>query len=112
MSNSRSLHIESNGSRELYLRDGLPAGETVLTKDGFIHRFIGGLLDGDYYLKDGSRAALPAVEGPGHLEFWREGKLHLDNKLPAVYSNGFRHKEWWENGKLIKEEESVEAEKT
>lgn len=107
-SKSRSLHIESNGAEELtVLSDGRPVEGTVLTKDGYIHRFIGGLLDGDLYFRDGRRVALPAVEGPGRLEFWRSGKLHRDNKLPAIYSDGLRHKEWWENGQFIKEMESA-----
>jgi hypothetical protein len=45
------------------------------------------------------------VEGPGHLEYWREGKLHRDNGLPAVCSRGFHHREWWTEGNCVRRED-------
>jgi hypothetical protein len=100
---SHSRYIESNGGEEL-CRDEKrnPLNGEIFTQDGFIHRFFGGLLDGDTKTGAGTVSALPAVEGPGHLEWWRSGRLHRDNGLPAVVSDNFQHQEWWEQGKYIK----------
>ena len=44
----------------------------------------------------------PAVDTDGHIEYWRKGKLHRDDGLEAVYTDGFTTKEYWENGIRIK----------
>ena len=44
----------------------------------------------------------PAVEKEGHIEFWRQNKLHRQDGEPAVISEGFAVKEWWENGIRIR----------
>lgn len=39
--------------------------------------------------------------GNGHVSWYKDGKLHRDNDLPAiVYDNG--DKAWWSNGVLVK----------
>ncbi len=61
--------------------------------------FRNGLLDGDLFDSNGKFIMQkPAVEGNGHQEYWREGKLHRDNGEPAVLAEGFSVKEWWVNG--------------
>jgi hypothetical protein len=101
---SLSIHAESNGKGE-ECRDG--AGKllegAVITSDGFIHRFRGGLLDGGT-VKGGEKIVQPAVEGPGHLEYWEGGKLHREAGLPAVISDGLRKREWWVNGELVRKD--------
>lgn len=68
-------------------------GETTLLL------FKDGLLDGDLFDDDGNLIMQkPAVEGNGHQEYWRKGKLHRDNGEPAVLAEGFTVKEWWVNG--------------
>lgn len=67
-----------------------------------ILRFRNGFLDGDEYDKNGKCIRTrPAVETVGHIEYWRQGKLHRDNKEPAVISKGFSSFEYWENGSKI-----------
>lgn len=81
--------------------NGNPAEGTRITiKDDkeVIMRFRHGLLDGDSFTKDGKLIVQPAVETEGHIEYWREGKLHRDGGLEAVYTDGFTIKEYWENG--------------
>lgn len=81
--------------------NGNPAEGTRITiKDGkeVIMRFRNGLLDGDSYTRDGKLIVQPAVETEGHIEYWREGKLHRDDGLEAVSTDGFTIKEYWENG--------------
>ena len=78
-----------------------------------ILRFRDGKLDGDIYSKDGKFVmAKPAVEGPGHMEYWRDGKLHRDNDEPAVISNGFCDREWWKDGVFIRDEKSASQEQS
>jgi hypothetical protein len=105
---SQSYHIESNQANDI-CRDagGNPLEGIRVTEDGIIRRFHNGLLDGDSYTPEGKRITQPAVEGPGHLEYWREGRLHRDGDLPAVSTNGFTHKEWWEHGEHIRCEEGA-----
>jgi hypothetical protein len=105
---SRSYHIESNKAGDV-CRDsgGAPFEGIRITEDGVIRRFHKGLLDGDSLTPEGKRITQPAVEGPGHIEYWREGCLHRDGGLPAVSSQGFAHREWWEHGELVRREESV-----
>jgi hypothetical protein len=102
---SRSKFIESNGLTEKILDSGgAPLrGEAVTAEGGeaVILRFAEGLLNGDTETGAGV-AALPAVEAPGHIEFWRGGRLHRDNGLPAVQSDGYTVCEWWENGKRVR----------
>jgi hypothetical protein len=100
---SKSYHLESNGQGDICAdTSGNPLEGTVVTEDGIIRRFHRGLLDGDSYTPEGKRITQPAVEGPGHLEYWREGRIHRDNGLPAVSADGFTRKEWWVDGVLIK----------
>lgn len=75
---------------------------TVKNDKEIILRFRHGLLDGDSFSKDGKLIVQPAVETEGHIEYWREGKLHRDDGLEAVYTDGFTVKEYWENGIRIK----------
>lgn len=87
---------------------GNPANGTRLFIDEkhdneeIIMRFNNGYLDGDSYTKEGELIVQPAVECEGHLEYWRKGQLHRDNKLPAVSTNGFSENEYWEHGERIK----------
>jgi hypothetical protein len=104
---SASCHIESNGTHDIATdADGKPLEGTIVLEDGIIRRFRGGLLDGDSYTQEGKLLTQPAIEGPGHLEYWREGCLHRDDGLPALSSKGFTRKEWWTAGKFIKKETS------
>jgi hypothetical protein len=100
---SRSLHIESNNRNEVCkdVKGKLLEG-TLIDTEGIIHRFRHGLLDGDVEGKDGNILIFPAVEGNGHLEYWRKGALHRDGGLPAVISEGLREKEWWNEGLRIR----------
>ena len=75
---------------------------TVKNDKEIILRFRHGLLDGDSFTKDGKLIVQPAVETEGHIEYWREGKLHRDDGLETVYTDGFTTKEYWENGIRIK----------
>lgn len=73
------------------------------TGEHIILRFIHGFLNGDSFDENGNFLMQnPAVEGGGHLEYWRNNKLHRDDDEPAVITNGFRDKEWWENGERKK----------
>ena len=61
--------------------------------------FRNGYLDGDLFDNSGKFIMQkPAVEGNGHQEYWRQGKLHRDNGEPAVLAEGFTVKEWWIDG--------------
>jgi hypothetical protein len=107
MASSKSYHFESNGRGDICAdTGGNPLEGTVVTEDGIIRRFHRGLLDGDSYTPEGKRITQPAVEGPGHLEYWREGRIHRDAGLPAVCADGFAHREWWVDGVLVKREPS------
>jgi hypothetical protein len=81
---SQSYHAESNKADDV-CRDsrGVPLEGIRVTEDGVIRRFRRGLMDGDSYTPEGKRITQPAVEGPGHLEYWREGCLHRDGGLPS-----------------------------
>jgi hypothetical protein len=104
---SDSYHPESNGAFDVCRdKNGVPLEGTVITEDGIIRRFHNGLLDGDSCTPEGKRITQPAVEGPGHLEYWREGRLHRDQGLPAVSSRGFHHREWWVAGDCIRQEDT------
>ncbi len=61
--------------------------------DDCILRFKNGLLDG------GDK---PAVECPetGHAEYWKNGRLHRDDGLPAVITNSGDREEYWLDGTL------------
>jgi hypothetical protein len=100
---SQSYHTESNKANDV-CRDagGKPLEGIRATEDGVIRRFHNGLLDGDSYTPEGKRITQPAVEGPGHIEYWREGCLHRDGGLPAVSANGFTRREWWVEGEHIR----------
>lgn len=104
---SDTYHLESNATDDI-CRDesGRLLEGTVITEDGIIRRFHNGLLDGDSYTPEGKLIVQPAVEGPGHLEYWRNGRLNRDHGLPAVSSRGFHHNEWWVAGHYIRHEDS------
>jgi hypothetical protein len=98
-----SIHIESNGKKDKCRdKSGKPLEGSVITADNFVHRFRDGLLDGTITTDEGLTIVQPAVEGPGHLEYWKEGKIHRDDGLPAVISEGLKRREWWVNGELEK----------
>jgi hypothetical protein len=98
---SLSKFVESNGSNEMVLDSGgKPKQGEVVTEEGVILRFVDGLLDGNVIVGY-SGYSLPAVEAPGHLEWWRRGVLHREGGLPAVISGNFQELEWWENGKKL-----------
>lgn len=100
-----SIHSESNRKQEICLdKAGNPLEGSVITEDGYIHRFKDGLLDGTRTTAGGITIVQPAVEGPGHLEYWKAGALHRDDGLPAVISEGLKRREWWVNGELIRRE--------
>jgi hypothetical protein len=104
---SASRFAESNGCEEQCLDgNGGALQGTVVACDGAgglsILRFFNGFLDGDRGGAGGAVIALPAVESPGHLEWWRAGRLHRDNGLPAVIAENFTLREWWENGKRVR----------
>jgi hypothetical protein len=104
---SDSYHLESNRINDVCVdKNSKPLEGTVITEDGIIRRFHNGLLDGDSYTPEGKRITQPAVEGPGHIEYWREGQLHRDHGLPAISSRGFHRREWWVEGKSIRQEGS------
>jgi hypothetical protein len=98
---TRSRFIESNGGGVRCLdRDGRPRQGEVITGEGVILRFIDGFLDGDQATGRGL-VSLPAVEAPGHLEWWRRGRLHRDGGLPAVIADNFSVYEWWDQGSKV-----------
>lgn len=104
---SLSIFINSNNNGKLnYDKENVLTEGTRIFSDGItILRFHNGLLDGDVYDNSGKLTnTKPAVEGPGHIEYWRCGMLHRDNNLPAVSSKGFTVKEYWNNGEYIKTE--------
>lgn len=95
--NKSEEKLKNSSGREL---EGIRVSES---DKNTILRFRNGYLDGDILNDNGSIiVSKPAVDAPGHQEYWREGMLHRDNGLPAVISEGFSHKEWWENGERIK----------
>ena len=106
-SKSKFIHINNTDIKQLD-DDGKPLNGIRIYADDFdngmktILRFRNGFLDGDLFNNSGELVLQkPAVESEGHQEYWRENKLHRDNGEPAVYSNGFKDKEWWEYGEKI-----------
>src|SRR5574344_794783 len=101
---SESFFLSSNNGLpfvDASLSDGCE-GTKIIEKDGkkLILRFKDGRLDGESGKdSDGMEYYRPAVEGPGHIEYWCKGFLHRQNG-PAVITNGFAHQEWWLNGKI------------
>ncbi|MBQ8680203.1 MAG: hypothetical protein IJ530_10635 [Treponema sp.] len=89
--------------------NGLPAEGLRVGKDKYgnevLLRFRHGFLDGDSFARNGTPLTQPAVErlSDGHLEYWRQGKLHRDNGEAAVIAVGFTTKEYWVNGARITE---------
>jgi len=106
---SKSIFIQLNNTDKQQIgENGLPINGAVFYANDYdsgkktILRFIDGFLDGDIFDENGNFIMQkPAVEGNGHLEYWRKNKLHRDNNEPAVCTNGFTEKEWWENGVRI-----------
>lgn len=95
------FYVDSETVIRSYDENGNPAEGTrmIIQNDKeVIVRFRNGLLDGDSFTKDGRLIVQPAVETEGHIEYWREGRLHRDDGLPAIYSDDFSIKEYWENG--------------
>lgn len=109
MKNSVSLFIEYNNTNKIsHNENGKPLEGMFVHADSYdegkrvILRFRNGMLDGDVFDKDGNLIMQkPAVEAEGHQEYWRANKLHRDNDEPAVYSEGFKIKEYWINGERI-----------
>lgn len=101
---SKSLFIEQNNSQSLFSNENEILNGTQIAEDmKTILRFRNGFLDGDVFDEEGKLCEVrPAVEGPGHLEYWRQNKLHRDNDEPAVISDGFSWKEWWVKGERVK----------
>lgn len=108
---SKSLYININGKTNQIIDEyGNPINGWRIDSDAYdkdkkiiILRFRNGFLDGDEYDKDGNYLGTrPAVESSGHIEYWRCGRLHRDNKEAAVISNGFRTYEFWQDGKKLK----------
>lgn len=84
------------------LKESLESGENVIL------RFHNGLLDGDVFDDNGNFVMQkPAVDAPGHQEYWRKNCLHRDGGEPAVYSQGFSLREWWENGERLPDREDA-----
>ncbi len=83
--------------------EGLRIGKDK-DKNEVLLRFRHGFLDGDSFDKNGTPFTQPAVERPcdGHLEYWRQGKLHRDNDEAAVITAGFMEKEYWEEGMRVR----------
>ena len=109
MQESKSLFLKLNKNDYQQTDEfGIPLeGDRLYIDDStgerMILRFINGLLNGDSFDENGNFLMQnPAVEGAGHLEYWRANKLHRDDGEPAVITNGFRDKEWWENGERLK----------
>lgn len=106
-SKSKFIHLNNTDIKQLD-DDGKPLNGIRIYADDFdngmktILRFRNGFLDGDLFNNSGELVLQkPAVESEGHQEYWRKNKLHRDNGEPAVYSEGFKEKEWWENGVRI-----------
>ena len=88
--------------------NGLPAEGLRIGKDKdgneVLMRFLHGFLDGDSFDRNGKPLTQPAVERPcdGHIEYWRQGKLHRDGSEAAVITAGFGEKEYWVEGVKVK----------
>ena len=98
---SKSLFLEYNMTKRRFLNlKGEPLEGVQISKDKkTIYRFRNGFLDGDVYDIDGRFITVkPAVEAPGHIEYWRQNKIHRDKNEAAVISEKFTIKEYWENG--------------
>lgn len=98
---SGSFFIQHNGTGTVWVDE---KGE-VLTGERLIRDGeLGTEGSGDLILRFDSDGLLhgdgrPAVEGSGHLEYWRHGSLHREYGLPAVICNSYKDKECWVNGK-------------
>ena len=80
--------------------DGEPLHGTVIDTDGSISHIKNCILRfNNGYLVGGAQ---PAVEGTGHIEYWKDGTLHREDGLPAVSSHGFSVHEIWEHGERLK----------
>lgn len=100
-----SIFIEYNLTKRKFLDiKGEPLEGVRIGKDKkTIYRFRNGYLDGDVYDIDGRYITTkPAVEAVGHIEYWRCNKLHRDNNEPAVISQRFTRREYWNNGIQVK----------
>jgi transcriptional regulator with XRE-family HTH domain len=87
------------------LTNGYRIDEDAYDNQGkiIILRFRNGFLDGDEFDNNGLfLGTRPAVETTGHIEYWRKGCLHRDEKQPAVITKGFKICEYWQEGKRIK----------
>lgn len=98
--------IDENSTITSKDENGNPAEGTRLfiSDDGknVITRWKNGFLDGDSIGPGGKVVVQPAVEADGHLEYWRNGKLHRDGNLPAVSTSGFSKEEWWNENRRIR----------
>ncbi len=81
----------------------LSDGTHFLSDKKTIIRLRDGFLDGDIFDENGKFIkAMPAIEGEGHIEYWRQNKIHRDNGEPAIITNDFTEKQYWENGERKK----------
>lgn len=105
MESSRSMFLAVNGTddRQVDENGNYCEGTRMYEDRKTVLRFRGGMLDGDIVAPDGTLVTTrPAVEGHGHEEWWRQNRLHRDDGLPAVTSDGMGRREWWENGVRVK----------
>ena len=98
---TKSHFINYNMTKRKFLDiKGKPLNGVQISRDKTtVYRFRDGFLDGDVYDMDGRFITVkPAVEAPGHIEYWRKNMIHRDNDDAAVISEGFTVKEYWTNG--------------
>lgn len=104
---SLSKYILSNGSGEPFVDENkVPLNGSYFGDNGtLLLRFINGFLDGDIFDADGNflqqKPAVESLTAEGHQEYWRRGRLHRDDGLPAVIARGLSVREFWENGERI-----------
>lgn len=99
-----SLALAFNNTKNVFLdENGNPlTGTAFLSDNETIIRCKSGFLDGDVFDKNGNLVnVIPAIEGKGHIEYWRMNKLHRDGNLPAVISNNFTERQFWHNGEYL-----------
>lgn len=98
---SKSFFIQYNGTGTVWTdENGMKLTGTKVVKSEDVGLEKGSCLilrfDENGFLDGGER---PAVEGNGHLEYWRHGSIHRDFGLAAVSADNYKVKEYWKNGK-------------
>lgn len=109
MTETRSLFYKDDDTIITAIDEkGIPAEGLRIGKDKngneVLLRFRHGFLDGDSFNKNNTLITQPAVERPcdGHLEYWRQGKLHRDDGEATVIAAGFTEKEYWVEGSRVR----------